>query len=167
MNIKKPLGNRKVRYGIIWCNFLIRESHFHGEQQSPKNKLFGREDNFAILPIFQLARKNPSRTLIRAVKGMAIFQSVIYHMRPAYHSIRNTHEMQVVNGHWQSFLQSAYYWFYAIDHTVLLHSYLSVPVKLLAYEVISGDDYLNNRPDSPAEIITVSEAHNIFFFRKT
>lgn len=85
-------------------------------------------------------------------QGSDIFQSVIYHMHQAYESIRNTSEMQIARTHWERFLRIAYGKFDAADYIFLIHSYLSVLAKMIAYEVISGDDYIDDREIE--EIIT-------------
>lgn len=76
--------------------------------------------------------------------GSDIFQSVIYHMNKAYEALKSTSEMKVARTHWEKFLRIAYGKFDAADHIFLIHSYLSVLAKMIAYEVISGDEYIDD-----------------------
>lgn len=85
-------------------------------------------------------------------QGSDIFRSVIYHMHKAYETVRNTPEMKVARLHWERFLRIAYGKFEAADYIFLIHSYLSVLAKMIAYEVISGDEWIDDQ--EIAEIVS-------------
>lgn len=71
--------------------------------------------------------------------GSPTFQAAIINMHEAYEAIRDTQEMQVAKTNWERFLRIAYGKFDAGDYIFLIHSYLSVLAKMIAYAVISGE----------------------------
>lgn len=73
-----------------------------------------------------------------------IFQSAIINMRKAYKDLENSPEMTVARAQWEKFLRIAYGKFDASIAIFLIHSYLSVLAKMLAYHVITDDKYISD-----------------------
>mgnify|MGYP002780467722 CR=1 FL=1 len=62
-----------------------------------------------------------------------------------FQEIKKYGEIQVSVQQWQKFLSIAYGSFDANDTNFIIHSYLSVFAKLLAYSVISNDDFIDDQ----------------------
>ncbi|PKL82443.1 MAG: restriction endonuclease [Ignavibacteriae bacterium HGW-Ignavibacteriae-3] len=62
-----------------------------------------------------------------------------------FNSVKKFGEVQVSYEQWSKFLSIAYGSFDASESNFLIHTYLSIFAKMLAYAVVSNDDYIDDR----------------------
>lgn len=91
--------------------------------------------------------------------GSDTFQSVLALMHRAYTNLSDSSELEVAKIQWEKFLSIAYGRFEASESIFLIHSYLSVLAKMLAYSVISSNTLLS---DDEIERIVEGEAFKRF-----
>jgi len=77
--------------------------------------------------------------------GSDICQSVMLSLHSVWEEIKDQPEMRAAFTQWEKFLSIAYGRFSGTDQVFLTHSYLSVLAKMLAYEVITGDNFIDER----------------------
>ncbi|MGE4292981.1 MAG: N-6 DNA methylase [Desulfovibrio sp.] len=75
--------------------------------------------------------------------GSDIFQTAMLLLHRHYATIKDTPEMLTAYGQWHKFLSIAYGRFNASEQAFLTQSYLSILAKMLAYEVLTGDDFID------------------------
>lgn len=76
--------------------------------------------------------------------GSSIFQISIQKLHSHYVDIKNDPEMQTAYAQWNKFLSITYGRFDASEKVFLTQSYLSILSKMLAYEVMTGDDFIDD-----------------------
>ncbi len=93
-----------------------------------------------------------------------IFIQCFREMKKNFRAIRERGEVQVSYEQWNRFLSVAYGSFEATEDNFLIHTYLSVVAKMLAYKVVSNDDYIND--NEMREIIdgSIFQRYNISNF---
>ena len=74
-----------------------------------------------------------------------VFIECFREMTTHFVDIKKYGEVQVSYEQWQKFLSIAYGSFDASVNNFLIHSYLSVFAKMLAYTVVSNDDYIDDK----------------------
>lgn len=74
----------------------------------------------------------------------AVFIECFREMNKWFGEAKKYGEVQVSFREWKRFLSIAYGSFDATEHNFLIHSYLSVFAKMLAYSVVSNDDYISD-----------------------
>ena len=74
----------------------------------------------------------------------AVFIESFREMNKWFGEAKKYGEVQVSFREWKRFLSIAYGSFEATEHNFLIHSYLSVFAKMLAYSVVSNDDYISD-----------------------
>ena len=96
--------------------------------------LFREEKQKASLQSIEKAFGNYSR----------IFTESLRQMTEHFDEIKNSGEVQVSFEQWKRFLSVAYGSFDASERNFLIHTYLSVFSKMLAYTVVSNDDFIDD-----------------------
>lgn len=86
-----------------------------------------------------------------------VFIECFREMNNHFRSVKKYGEVQVSFEQWSKFLSIAYGSFDASESNFIIHTYLSVFAKMLAYAVISNDDYIND--DELKSIIDGSVFH--------
>ncbi len=93
-----------------------------------------------------------------------VFRQCFREMTKSFRAIKESGEVQVSFEQWKKFLSIAYGAFEATENHFLIHTYLSVFAKMLAYTVVSNDEYIDE--DEVREIISGSifDSYNIHNF---
>src|SRR3989339_2135783 len=86
-----------------------------------------------------------------------VFIECFREMNNHFGSVKKYGEVQVSFEQWSKFLSIAYGSFDASESNFIIHTYLSVFAKMLAYAVVSNDDYIND--DELKSIIDGSVFH--------
>jgi hypothetical protein len=73
-----------------------------------------------------------------------VFIESFRHLFSHFNNAKKYGEVQVAFEQWRKFLSIAYGSFDATENNFLIHTYLSVFSKLLAYAVVSNDDYIDD-----------------------
>lgn len=95
--------------------------------------LFREEKQKATLKRIEQAFGYQSQTFIESYRQLSVW----------FEEAKRFGEIQVSIEQWKRFLSIAYGKFDAADSTFLIHTYLSVFSKMLAYTIVSGDDYID------------------------
>ncbi|MDP4229265.1 MAG: N-6 DNA methylase [Bacteroidota bacterium] len=96
--------------------------------------LFREEKQKATLKRIEGAFGSNSRTFLESIR----------HISTIFKEVREAGEVQVSYEQWRKFLSVAYGSFDDSDSAFVIHTYLSVLAKVLAYEVLSNDDYVED-----------------------
>lgn len=105
------------------------------------------EDFFYWIDRF-LFKEEKQRATLKRVEESFGYQSNVFiesfrELSRHFGEMKKYGEVQVSVEQWKKFLSIAYGTFDASDENFLIHTYLSVFAKLLAYAVVSNDDYIN------------------------
>lgn len=73
-----------------------------------------------------------------------VFIEALREMTAHFATVKDTGELQVSFEQWKKFLSVAYGSFDASEKSFLIHTYLSVFAKMLAYSVVSNDDFIDD-----------------------
>ncbi|MCS3856468.1 SAM-dependent methyltransferase [Salinibacter ruber] len=95
--------------------------------------------------LFQTRPQKPTLDRIKEDFGehSSTFVSCLDHLKRYFEKVRDDDHVAVAFEQWQRFLSIAYGSFEAREEAFLVHTYLSVLAKLLAYEVLTGDDFID------------------------
>lgn len=74
-----------------------------------------------------------------------VFKNTIAKFKKIYEEHGNSSDIIVAYNEWEKFLAIAYGAFKGTNDIFLIHTYLSVLSKMLAYEVISNDDFIDDQ----------------------
>lgn len=74
-----------------------------------------------------------------------VFKSAYLEMQNYFETVKDKGEVQVSYEQWKKSLSVAYDSFNDTTNNFLIHTYLSIFAKMLAYQVISNDDYIDER----------------------
>lgn len=105
------------------------------------------EDFYFWLDRFLFKEEKQKATLKRIEEAFG-YQSNVFiesfrEMTSHFQSVKKYGEVQVSYEQWKKFLSIAYGTFDASENNFLIHTYLSVFSKMLAYTVVSNDDYID------------------------
>lgn len=81
-----------------------------------------------------------------------------------FQSVKESGEVQVAFEQWKRFLSIAYGTFEASERIFIIHSYLSIFAKILAYEIITQDDHIDDGELRGIISGTVFEKRNVVNF---
>lgn len=96
-----------------------------------------------------LFREEKQKATLKAIEESFGYQSKVFiecfrEMFAWFKQAKKFGEVQVSFEQWEKFLSIAYGQFDAKEEVFIIHSYLSVFAKMLAYSVISNDDYIDD-----------------------
>jgi len=96
-----------------------------------------------------LFREEKQKATLKAIEEAFGYQSKVFiecyrEMHAWFKQAKKFGEVQVSFEQWEKFLSIAYGQFEAKEEVFIIHSYLSVFAKMLAYSVISNDDYIDD-----------------------
>lgn len=96
-----------------------------------------------------LFREEKQKATLKAIEEAFGYQSKVFiecyrEMYTWFKQAKKFGEVQVSYEQWEKFLSIAYGQFDAKEEVFIIHSYLSVFAKMLAYSVISNDDYIDD-----------------------
>lgn len=96
-----------------------------------------------------LFKSEPQKATLQSIEQAFGYQSAIFtecytELSKWYNEANGISEVQVAFEQWDKFLSIAYGSFDASERNFLIHTYLSVFSKLLAYTVLSNDDYIDD-----------------------
>ena len=96
-----------------------------------------------------LFREEKQKATLKAIEEAFGYQSKVFiecyrEMHACFKQAKKFGEVQVSFEQWEKFLSIAYGQFEAKEEVFIIHSYLSVFAKMLAYSVISNDDYIDD-----------------------
>ena len=96
-----------------------------------------------------LFREQKQKATLRRIEEAFGYQSKVFieafrEMAALFQTIKDSGEVQVSFEQWKRFLSVAYGAFDASENNFLIHTYLSVFSKMLAYTVVSNDDYIDD-----------------------
>jgi type I restriction-modification system DNA methylase subunit len=116
-----------------------------------------------------LFKEEKQRATLKRIEEAFGYQSYVFiqcfrEMSRNFRSVKNSGEVQVSFEQWKRFLSIAYGSFVPSEQNFLIHTYLSVFAKMLAYAVVSNDDYIDE--DEVREIIdgSIFDRYNIANF---
>jgi type I restriction-modification system DNA methylase subunit len=116
-----------------------------------------------------LFQEEKQKATLKRIKEAFGYQSYVFiqcfrEMASNFRSVKESGEVQVSFEQWKKFLSVAYGSFDASENNFLIHTYLSVFAKMLAYKVVSNDDYIDD--DEMREVIdgSIFQRHNISNF---
>ncbi|TAL39361.1 MAG: restriction endonuclease [Alphaproteobacteria bacterium] len=89
------------------------------------------------------------------------FIEVYRHCYDYFQSVKHSGEVKVAFEQWQRFLSIAYGSFDASERIFVIHSYLSVFAKMLAYEIITRDDYIDDNELKGIITGSIFQVHNV------
>lgn len=97
--------------------------------------------------LFKFEKQQPTLDSIRIDFGdtSGVFMSAMQRLREVFSKIKDEQAMQTAYKEWNKFLSVAYGSFEATPDFFLVHTYLSVFSKLLAYNVITNDDHVDDK----------------------
>jgi type I restriction-modification system DNA methylase subunit len=106
------------------------------------------DDFFYWIDRFLFKEEKQKATLKRIEESFG-YQSPIFiqcfrEMTKNFRSVKDSGEVQVSFEQWKKFLSIAYGSFVPSDQNFLIHTYLSVFAKMLAYTVVSNDEYIDD-----------------------
>jgi hypothetical protein len=123
------------------------------------------EDFYYWIDRFLFKEEKQKATLKRIEEAFG-YQSLVFgqcfrEMTKSFREIKESGEVQVSFEQWRKFLSIAYGTFEATENNFLIHTYLSVFAKMLAYTVVSNDEYIDD--DEVREIIngSIFDRYNI------
>ncbi|MBX2974532.1 MAG: N-6 DNA methylase [Ignavibacteriaceae bacterium] len=96
-----------------------------------------------------LFKEEKIKATLRRIEESFGYQSNVFfesfrHLNNHFNNAKKYGEVQVAFEQWRKFLSIAYGSFDATENNFLIHTYLSVFSKLLAYTVVSNDDYIDD-----------------------
>lgn len=120
------------------------------------------EDFYYWIDRFLFKEENLKATLKRVEEAFG-YQSPVFiesfrELNTWFNEAKKFGEVQVSYEQWRKFLSIAYGSFDASENNFLIHTYLSVFSKMLAYAVISNDDYIDD--DELRKVLDGSIFHN-------
>lgn len=97
--------------------------------------------------LFQTRPQKPTLERIKQDFGehSPTFVSCLDHLSRYFEEVRDDDHVEVAFEQWQRFLSIAYGSFEAREEAFLVHTYLSIFSKILAYEVLTGDDFIDQK----------------------
>jgi len=109
-----------------------------------------------------LFKEQKQRATLKRIEESFGYQSNVFiesflELTKHFNEVKKYGEVQVSYEQWKKFLSIAYGSFDASENNFLIHTYLSVFSKILAYAVVSNDDYINE--DELKGIINGSSFH--------
>ncbi len=123
------------------------------------------EDFYFWIDRFLFKEQKQRATLIRIEESFGhqgnVFIESMRELIRHFNSVKKYGEVQVSFEQWKKFLSIAYGSFDASEMNFLIHTYLSIFSKMLAYSVVSNDDYIDE--DEMVGIITgnIFQKYNI------
>ena len=126
------------------------------------------EDFYYWIDRFLFKEEKQKATLKRIEEAFGyqslVFRQCFREMTKSFRAIKESGEVQVSFEQWKKFLSIAYGTFEATENNFLIHTYLSVFAKMLAYTVVSNDEYIDD--DEVREIINglIFDRYNIHNF---
>ena len=95
--------------------------------------------------LFRFEKQQPTLEAIQIDFGdsSSLFVHVLGHLRAYYDTVRDEPEIQTAYQQWERFMSVAYGSFKGSESVFLVHTYLSVTAKLIAYEVLTRDAYID------------------------
>src|SRR5207247_11404785 len=95
-----------------------------------------------------LFKEQKQRATLKRIEESFGYQSNVFiesflELTKHFNSVKKYGEVQVSYEQWKKFLSIAYGSFDASESNFLIHTYLSVFSKMLAYAVVSNDDYID------------------------
>src|ERR1035437_4105535 len=95
-----------------------------------------------------LFKEQKQRATLRRIEESFGYQSNVFiesflELTKHFNEVKKYGEVQVSYEQWKKFLSIAYGSFDASENNFLIHTYLSVFSKMLAYAVVSNDDYID------------------------
>ncbi|MBP7497362.1 MAG: SAM-dependent DNA methyltransferase [Bacteroidales bacterium] len=106
------------------------------------------EDFYFWIDRFLFKEEKQKATLKRIEEAFGyqsnVFIECFREMSKHFQDIKKYGEIQVSYEQWKKFLSIAYGSFDASENNFLIHTYLSVFSKMLAYSIFSNDDYIND-----------------------
>jgi hypothetical protein len=116
-----------------------------------------------------LFKEEKQKATLKRIEESFGYQSPVFiqcfrEMSRNFRIVKDSGEVQVSFEQWKRFLSIAYGSFVASDQNFLIHTYLSIFAKLLAYAVVSGDDYIDE--DEVRDVIdgSIFDRYNIANF---
>ena len=96
-----------------------------------------------------LFREEKQKATLKRIEDAFGYQSTVFvecfrGLRLSFDDAKKFGEVQVSYDQWEKFLSVAYGSFDASEDTFLIHTYLSVFAKMLAYAVVSNGDFIND-----------------------
>lgn len=96
-----------------------------------------------------LFKEEKQRATLKRIEEAFGYQSNVFlecfrEMSAHFQNVKKYGEVQVAYEQWNKFLSIAYGSFDAGENTFLIHTYLSIFAKMLAYAVVSNDDYIDD-----------------------
>ncbi len=106
------------------------------------------EDFFYWLDRF-LFKEEKQKATLKTIEESFGYQSHVFiqgfrELTKHYREVREKPEVRVLNEQWKKFLSIAYGSFEDTESKFLIHTYLSIFSKMLAYTVVSNDDYIDD-----------------------
>ncbi|MGI8656186.1 MAG: N-6 DNA methylase [Pyrinomonadaceae bacterium] len=106
------------------------------------------EDFYYWIDRFLFKEEKQKATLKRIEESFGyqshVFIQCFREMTKNFRAVKESGEVQVSFEQWKKFLSVAYGSFEATEQNFLIHTYLSVFSKMLAYTVVSNDDYIDD-----------------------
>ncbi|MBS1809920.1 MAG: SAM-dependent DNA methyltransferase [Acidobacteria bacterium] len=116
-----------------------------------------------------LFKEEKQKASLKRIEEAFGYQSYVFiqcfrEMKKNFRAVRDGGEIQVSFEQWNRFLSVAYGSYVATEDNFLIHTYLSVFAKMLAYKVVSNDDYIDD--NEMREIIdgSIFQSYNISNF---
>ncbi|MDC7684520.1 N-6 DNA methylase [Asticcacaulis sp. BYS171W] len=129
--------------GVIFASDIILE-----EKERFELNVSNSEEFYYFLDayLFKSEKQKASLENIRRDFGQTsdTFIEAYGAMYAYFQTVKDTGEVQVAFEQWQRFLSIAYGSFDASEQIFIIHSYLSIFAKILAYEIITQDDHIDD-----------------------
>lgn len=109
----------------------------------------GNEDDFYYwIDRFLFREEKQKATLLRIAEAFGsqslVFRRAYIELQNYFERVKNSGELEVAYSQWKKTLSIAYDSFNDSSNNFLIHTYLSIFSKMLAYEVISNDPYIED-----------------------
>lgn len=152
---------------------ITTEMHIDASVLMEVDRYVVEPDTLSGFPAFldrYLFRLQPERATIDSIArlfgaGSPTYYHVVHELKVAIdRAISSTSELQVAFQEWERLLQIAYGSYEGDTGTFAIHTYLSMLAKMLAYEVLTGDSFIDDNEIQSILSGSIFEKYNVADF---
>jgi len=132
----------KLEGDIALSDFELRETDSFTLTENNTNDFYFFLDRY-------LFKKEPQHATLELIQqdfggSSKVFLNCMYQLREYYDEIKDEEEIKIAYDQWYRFLSIAYSEFDGSERVFLVHTYLSIFAKMLAYSILTNDDFIDD-----------------------
>ncbi len=132
----------KLEGDISLSDFELRETDSFTLTENNTNDFYFFLDRY-------LFKKEPQHATLELIQqdfggSSKVFLNCMYQLREYYDEIKEEEEIKIAYDQWYRFLSIAYSEFDGSERVFLVHTYLSIFAKMLAYSILTNDDFIDD-----------------------